>query len=175
MTESDGRLSDVVALVTGAASGMGAEMALALLQAGASVAALDVADDVLAALAGRRAENGEDGRLATNAADVADHEACARAVARTLDELGGLDLLVNNAGIGMRAIDQGYARDPVRFWRADPARWRRLMEINVAGPFLMAREAVPPMIERGAGRIVNVTTSLDTMLAAGMAPYTNLR
>ena len=69
------------------------------------------------------------------------------------------------------AIDQGYARDPVRFWRADPARWRRLMEINVAGPFLMARQAVPHMIERGAGRIVNVTTSLDTMLAAGMAPY----
>jgi NAD(P)-dependent dehydrogenase (short-subunit alcohol dehydrogenase family) len=45
------------------------------------------------------------------------------------------------------------------------------MDINVAGPFLMARAAVPRMIERGGGRIVNVTTSLDTMLSAGMAPY----
>ena len=69
------------------------------------------------------------------------------------------------------AIDEGYARNPVRFWQADPARWRRLMDINVAGPFLMARAAVPHMITQGAGRIVNVTTSLDTMLAAGMAPY----
>ncbi len=172
MTESDRLLTGMVALVTGAASGMGAEMALALLAEGASVAALDVADRGLASLAGRWAADGGDaGRLATIATDVADEAACERGVARTLDELGGLDMLVNDAGIGMLAIDEGYSTDPVRFWRADPARWRRLMEVNVGGPFLMARAAVPGMISRGAGRIVNVTTSLDTMLAGGMAPY----
>ncbi len=172
MTEAGRTLSGIVGLVTGAASGMGAEMALALLGAGASVAALDVSEDGLAAVAARATANGaEDSRLAMVAADVSDETACERAVARTLGELGGLDVLVNDAGIGMRAIDEGYSRNPVRFWRADPARWRRLMEVNVAGPFLMARAAVPHMITRGAGRIVNVTTSLDTMLAAGMAPY----
>ncbi len=168
MTETAGTLVGTVALVTGAASGMGAEMALALLGAGASVAALDVAEDGLAALTARA---GPGGGLATIAADVSDEAGCARAVARTLDELGGLDVLVNDAGVGMRAIDEGYSSNPVRFWQADPARWRRLMDINVAGPFLMARAAVPGMIERGRGRIVNVTTSLDTMLAGGMAPY----
>ena len=172
MTEAGETLNGVVGLVTGAASGMGAEMALALLEAGASVAALDVSEDGLAAVAARAAGNGaQEGRLATIIADVSDEEACERAVARTLDELGGLDVLVNDAGVGMRAIDEGYSQNPVLFWRADPARWRRLMDINVAGPFLMARAAVPHMISRGAGRIVNVTTSLDTMLSAGMAPY----
>ncbi len=165
-------LSGFVGLITGAANGMGAEMALALLEAGASVAALDVSEDGLAALAERAVADGaDDGRLATITADVSDEQTCAHAVARTLEELGGLDMLVNDAGVGMRAIDEGYARNPVRFWQADPARWRRLMDINVAGPFLMARAAVPHMITQGAGRIVNVTTSLDTMLAAGMAPY----
>ena len=171
MAEAIGTLRGHVALVTGAASGMGAEMALALLGAGASVAALDVSENGLATVSARAAACSTDGRFVTIKSDVSDQDSCERAVARTLDELGGLSMLVNDAGVGMRAIDEGYSRDPVLFWQADPARWRRLMDINVAGPFLMARAAVPHMIERGGGRIVNVTTSLDTMLAAGMAPY----
>jgi 3-oxoacyl-[acyl-carrier protein] reductase len=165
-------LGGTVALVTGAASGMGAEMALALLGAGASVLAVDVAQEGLSGLAGRAKTEGADAtRLRACRADVSDEEACRRAVGQALDEFGRLDLLVNDAGVGMRSIDEGYARNPVRFWQADPARWRRLMDINVAGAFLMARAAVPHMIERGSGAIVNVTTSLDTMLSAGMAPY----
>ena len=151
---------------------MGAEMALALLGAGASVAALDVSEDGLAAVAARATANEiPESRILTLVADVSDEAACQRAVERTLDRLGGVDILLNDAGVGMRAIDEGYSQNPVRFWQADPARWRRLMDINVGGPFLMARATVPHMIERGTGRIVNVTTSLDTMLAAGMAPY----
>ena len=169
MDDAAALLEGVVAVVTGAGGGMGAEMSLALLQAGASVAALDISEDGLEDLSRRATAEG--GRLVTISIDVADDAACAHAVARTLDELGALDVLVNDAGVGMRAIDAGYSRNPVRFWQADPARWRRLMDINVAGPFLMARAAVPHMIERGGGRIVNVTTSLDTMLSAGMAPY----
>ncbi len=169
MDDAAALLEGVVAVVTGAGGGMGAEMSLALLQAGASVAALDISEDGLEDLTRRATAEG--GRLVTISIDVADDAACAHAVARTLDELGALDVLVNDAGVGMRAIDAGYSRNPVRFWQADPARWRRLMDINVAGPFLMARAAVPHMIERGGGRIVNVTTSLDTMLSAGMAPY----
>ncbi len=171
MTDAGATLTGTVALVTGAAGGMGAEMALALLAAGASVAALDVAEDGLRALSGRAEAEAGAGKLATIAADVTDEAACAGAVARTIDELGRLDVLVNDAGIGMRAIADGHGGEPVRFWRADPGRWRRLMEVNVAGPFLMARAAVPGMIAQARGRIVNVTTSLDTMLAGGMAPY----
>ena len=111
---------------------MGAEMALVLLDAGASVAAFDIFKDGIAGMAGRAVADG--GRLARIVADVSDEKLCEQAAARTLDELGGLDVLVNDAGIGIRLIDEGYSHNPVWFWRADPARWRLLVDVNVAGP-----------------------------------------
>ena len=169
MTESTDILNGIVGLVTGAANGMGAEMTLALLNAGASVAALDFSEGGLATLAKRASPYSS--QLATIVTDVSQDKLCEQAVTLALDKFGALDVLVNDAGIGMRSIDEGYSHNPVRFWCADPVRWRRLMDVNVAGPYLMARAAVPHMITRGAGRIINVTTSLDTMIAAGMAPY----
>ena len=101
---------------------MGAEIALVMLDAGASVAAFDIFKDGLAAMAGRAVT--DDGRLATIVADFSDEKLCEQASTRTLDALGGLDVLVNDTGSGMRSIDEGYSHNPVWFWRADPARWR---------------------------------------------------
>jgi 3-oxoacyl-[acyl-carrier protein] reductase len=168
---SDIRLDRTVAIVTGAGSGMGAEMALALAAAGAHVAAIDVADERLSRTAARAGDEGSATHLMTVACDVSEAVACDAAVARVRETLGAPGVLVNNAGVGMGVIDPDYSVNPVRFWQAEPERWRRLMAINVMGPFLLARACVPAMLERGWGRVVNVTTSLDTMLARHMAPY----
>ena len=124
MTKSTEILNGVVGLVTGAANGMGAEMTLALLSGGASVVALDISERDLASLFKRAAPYS--GQLATIVTDVSQDSLCEQAVALTLEKFGGLDVLVNDAGIGMRSIDEGYSHNPVRFWDADPARWRRL-------------------------------------------------
>lgn len=165
------QLDGEACVVTGAGSGMGAEMALALAASGARVAAIDVAAERLSRTAARAGDEGSAERLITLTCDVSDSAACEAAIASVREALGAPGVLVNNAGVGMGVIDPDYSVDPVRFWRAEPERWRRLMAINVMGPFLMARACVPAMLERGWGRIVNVTTSLDTMLMRHMAPY----
>lgn len=158
------RLDDKVALVTGAGSdiGLGWAMTQALLEAGARVAMVDVD---FSALEGRAAEarqlSGAEGGFTTIVADVTKVEDGARAVATTIDRLGGLHILVNNAGINPAA---GAA-----FWDIDPQDWLRTIATNLSGPFLMARAAVDHLRSQGWGRIIGVTTSFDTMLRA--APY----
>ena len=156
-----------VAIVTGAASGMGAVMARALAADGVRVAAVDIGKDGLAALA----EDFDPARVVPIEADLSTEEAPAEAVSCAAEAFGKIDILVNNAGVGMQAIKPDYSIDPARFWEAEPGRWQRLMNINLRSPFLFARAVAPSMIAAGWGRIVNVTTSLDTMLTAGMSAY----
>ena len=92
-------------------------------------------------------------------------------VERTGTAFGGVDVLVNNAGIGMQSISETYMNEPVRFWEAEPERWQAMMDVNFKAPFLLARAVVPSMIDAGWGRIVNVTTSLDTMIRQNYTPY----
>ena len=160
---ADGR----AAIVTGAASGMGAVMVRALAADGIRVAAVDIGADGLRALAA----DFEPAQVAPIEADLSIEEAPADAVARATEAFGGVDILVNNAGVGMQAIKPDYSIDPARFWEAAPDRWQRLMNINLRAPFLFARAVAPAMVAAGWGRIVNVTTSLDTMLTAGMSAY----
>jgi NAD(P)-dependent dehydrogenase (short-subunit alcohol dehydrogenase family) len=102
--------------------------------------------------------------------DVSKTAACRDAVKQVVGGLGALDILINCAGISMSsAAAQQEAR--IRFFEADAEGWQRILAINCAGAFLMARFAAGPMIERGWGRIINVTTSFDTMLAAGLSAY----
>src|SRR5262249_59491262 len=79
-------------------------------------------------------------------------------------------ILINCAGISMSTVAAGNEAR-VKFYDADPEGWRRIIAINAVGAFLMARSAAAPMIKRGFGRIINVTTSFDTMLAAGLSAY----
>jgi NAD(P)-dependent dehydrogenase (short-subunit alcohol dehydrogenase family) len=160
-------LADRVAVVTGAASGMGRVMARALADAGAKVAAVDVNAAGLDRLAAEPVFAGE---CLDAIADVSNTADCRQAVERVLERFGALDILINCAGISMStAAGQRDAR--IKFFEADPEGWRRIVTVNTIGAFLMAHSAARPMIERGWGRIINVTTSFDTMLAAGLSAY----
>ena len=160
-------LAGRVAVVTGAASGMGKVMARALAAAGAKVAGVDVDGAGLDRLG---AEAVFAGKFLKLGADVSKSADCRRAVEQTVAGLGGLDILINCAGISMSSA-AGHKEARIKFFDADPDAWQRIVAINCVGAFLMARFAAAPMIERGWGRIINVTTSFDTMLAAGLSAY----
>jgi NAD(P)-dependent dehydrogenase (short-subunit alcohol dehydrogenase family) len=151
-----------VALVTGGARGIGAAIATGLRAVGAKVAVLDLDG---AALATCPAD------VLRVQADITRAEDCATAVARVRDSYGGLDVLINNAGIGMSTIREDHFAPPVRLAEITPEQWRRMFEVNCMGAFLMMRAAVPAMVAQGWGRVVNVTTSFFTMLNEGFAPY----
>ena len=96
-------------------------------------------------------------------------------VAAGVDEvfgrLGGLELLVNNAGIGMRTVNPRFMTDPMPFWEVPPGGFRDVLETKATGCFLVAREVVPRMLEAGGGRIVTISMSEQTMTRRGFVPY----
>jgi 3-oxoacyl-[acyl-carrier protein] reductase len=160
--------SSKIAIVTGAAQGIGRAMTLGLLSAGHRVMANDVDEAALAALASDASD--AKSRLQTIAADVGRDESAGRIVAATREAFGGIDILVNNAGVGPNTVRQG-ARPTGDFRQVEPQDFRRILEVNTIAPFLMTCAAVGPMIEQRWGRIINVTTSLDSMWRKGMLPY----
>jgi len=157
-------LTGRVILVTGAASGLGRAMASALARSGARVLALDVNADRIDASAGP-------GKVIPMKFDVRSVAQCDDAVRRAVTELGGLHGLVNCAGIGMPHLRPDYHTRPLHFWEADPERWQDVVDVNMRGPFLLARAAAPHMIAQKWGRIVNVTTSFNTMIRGANMPY----
>jgi len=158
-------------IVTGAGAGLGKAMTLALAKAGANVIAADV--DVAAAgrTADEAAAGGAPGRVIAQPTDVRDRAACEAAVERAIAELGRIDVLVNCAGLNMVLFSREFLTDLVRFWTVDPDKWQLLYDVNVRGPFLMARAAAPHMMRQKWGRVVNVTTSYSTMIREGNTPY----
>ena len=167
MSGHEGGLAGRVAIVTGAGRGMGRAMAEALAAQGAMVIALasrEGAELASVAAAGH-------GRIIAHRADVTQPADCAEAVRLALDRFGRLDILVNNAGRGMKYVSEHFMTEPTKFWTTDPAAWRLVIDTNVNGPFLMAREAVPAMLRGGWGRIINVSMNRETMRRAGFSPY----
>src|SRR3954468_13737045 len=103
--------------------------------------------------------------------DVRDERSVADCVARACDEWGGIDMLVNNAGIGMRTVNPRFMSEPQPFWGGTAAGFRDVVETKVVGCFLMAREVVPLMLREGGGRIVNISMNEQTMVRSGFGPY----
>ena len=163
----DGR----VVMMTGAGRGLGRAMALGMVAAGASVALVDIDEDVLGAVAAEAEKTGGQGVAVPIRADVTDRENAEGAVADVLERYGRLDVLVNDAAIGPQVFGEGFLKSPPRFWECDLALWRRALSVNAYGTHLMATAAVPHMLERGGGRIINVTTSLGTMYLKGSGAY----
>jgi NAD(P)-dependent dehydrogenase (short-subunit alcohol dehydrogenase family) len=154
------------ALVTGATSGLGFAMARALVDAGAQVAITSRDAD----RAGHAAAELGAGALGL-ALDARDEGAVAARVTEVWERLGGIDLLVNNAAIGMRTVNPRFLSDPQPFWEVSPAGFRDVLETKVTGCFLTARAVVPLMLEQGGGRIVTISMSESTMVRRGYVPY----
>ncbi len=160
------------AIVTGGLRGLGRAMALGLARDGCRVLAVghiasDVAE-IAREIAGARVAD----RLHP-LADLRRAEECDRVVAAAQDRLGGVDILVNNAGLTFTYIDPERYRRPTiqRFWEVGDEIIENVIATNYLAADRLARRVAPGMVERGWGRIINVTTKLDTMNRAGTHPY----
>lgn len=153
-------------LVTGGTSGLGRAMAAALVAAGARVA-----------LTGRHIASAEGVAAALGPSaigigmDVRDEEAVRGGVATAIDRLGGLDVLVNNAGVGMRTVNPRFLVDLQPFWKVSTEGWQQVIATNLTGYFLVAREVAPYLVAQGHGRIVNISMNHETMRRPGFVPY----
>ena len=154
-------LAGKVALVTGAARGIGRVMALALADAGAVVWSCDI----------RRPALGSDPRILDSNIDVSDPNACLGAARDVISRSGRIDILVNNAALGMGLVNPSFPHVAAQFWRAEPDTWRQIIDTNLNGPYFMTRAVAPLMIAQRSGRIINISTSLSTMIRPGYAPY----
>ena len=156
-------------IITGAGSGLGRAMTLGLAAAGANVVAADV--DLQAAEATAAQCAAPPARILPLRVDLRQPEQCEALIGRTRSEFGKVEVLVNCAGLNMALFSRAFLTKLVRFWEVDPEKWQLLYDVNVRAPFLLARSAAPQMIARRWGRIVNVTTSLSTMIRGGNTPY----
>jgi NAD(P)-dependent dehydrogenase (short-subunit alcohol dehydrogenase family) len=145
-----GELDGQVAIITGGGRGIGRAIAQALAAAGTAVTVTARSPDQLQETVALI--DGAGGRVLAVPADVTDEAAVAHLVAETERQLGPVDLLVNNAGI---------AGPLVPVWEADPAAWRRCLDINLVGAFLCARAVLPSMTARRRGRIINMSTNVS--------------
>ncbi|MDX1433108.1 MAG: SDR family oxidoreductase [Gammaproteobacteria bacterium] len=139
-------LSPYTAVVTGASSGIGREMAIVLAAAGARVVLVARRHSALEATARRIGEQG--GAAAVIAAELAERGALAEVAARCRASFGAPDIVVNAAGINLR--------EPAEAITAES--WDRTIELNLAAPFFFTRELVPAMIDKGYGRIINIAS-----------------
>jgi len=160
-----------VAIVTGAAGGIGKAMTRALLAAGIRVAGVDRDREPLEALAASAREQGKAAELLTIAADLTDDSAVDAITKATRVKFGRIDILVNNAGIGPGTIRPDSWQRPLKFWEITPDQWRRFVAVHTTAPLALANAVVPEMMRQGWGRIVNVTTSLGTMINPGFPTY----
>ena len=166
MSARKANLAGTRVLLTGGTSGLGRAMAEALVDAGAQVAitsrdrsrAVTVAEQLGPAATGLEL-------------DVRNEASVHSGVQEAYEHLTQVDVLVNNAGIGMRTVNPRFLTDPQPFWEVSAAGFRDVFETKATGCFLVARAIVPRMLEAGRGRLVTISMSTSTMVRRGFAPY----
>ncbi len=158
MSELDGE----VVVVTGANRGLGREMSLRFAREGARVVLVARTGAELEAVA----EECE-GETLVAPADVTDSAEVESAIETTLDSFGRVDTLVNNAGVGLLSLEDGGR--PTH--EVPEERWRQVIDVNLTGVFLCSKAALPHMLERGSGNVINISSGLGRYAAPGYAPY----
>ncbi len=153
-------LSGKVAFVTGGGSGIGEACSLMLAKQGAAVAVVDLKIEVAQKVANTIIKQGS--KAIALVADVADEAQVAKAVTETMSKLGGLNIAVNNAGIGG---DQAPTADQ------SVAGWRKVLSINLDGVFYCMRNQIPAMLKSGGGSIVNIASILGQVGFANSSGY----
>jgi NAD(P)-dependent dehydrogenase (short-subunit alcohol dehydrogenase family) len=155
------RLAGNRILVTGGASGIGQATVLRLLDEGAAVVAADVAADGLDKTQARAGEAGAGERLSTLEMNIADEKSVIDGVRSAVDTLGGLDSVVNAAGILRAAHTE----------QLDLQQWNQIIGINLTGTFLVVREALPTLLQNPRSAIVNFSSTSASFAHPYMAAY----
>ena len=155
------RLDGRVALVTGGGGGLGEVFAETLAAAGADLVLVGRRQEVAQAVADKVSE-ATGRRTVAVAADVTDAAQVQQATQQALDAFGKVDILVNNAGVNIRR--------PSVDWT--PEEWQTVLQVNLTGPFLVAKTLAPQMRERGWGRIINISSMLGLVGLGERPAYT---
>jgi len=141
-----GRVAGLVAIVTGAGSGIGQASAIRLAEEGATVVCADINEGAAKATSDSINENS--GRSTWAAIDIADFKACGDLVDKTVKELGSIDILVNNAGVNLPGVFHEVSNETID----------RTLNVNVKGAMFLTRAAIPYMLKTGNGSIVNMSS-----------------
>ncbi|MEW5959957.1 MAG: SDR family oxidoreductase [Chloroflexota bacterium] len=153
-------LEGQVAIVTGAGRGIGRAAALTLAEAGAAVILAARSPDQIVSVADQIKHSG--GQAVAIPTDVSDPAQVDNLLVLVLRGFGRIDILVNNAAL----------LQPVgRVWETSPTAWQKLIQINVSGPYLCARAVLPHMLERGSGRIINISSGAADKNIKGLSAY----
>ena len=165
--------SNVTVIVTGGARGLGRAMTLAILRSGRRVVVADLPESAAEVrdLSGIAAQEQSQDRLLAVECNVTQWEQCQNVVNKAIDRFGTVHGLVNNAGVGMQDIGNVLVGKRKPFYEVDANAWRNAIDVNVNGPFLMAKAIAPQLVRQGWGRIVNIETSSYTMMMDGFSPY----
>jgi NAD(P)-dependent dehydrogenase (short-subunit alcohol dehydrogenase family) len=145
-------------------------MALGLLTKGMRVAAVDRDEQSLLALKHLANQTGHAERLEVFTEDLTSFDAVSL-VGRVQEKLGSVNILINNAGLGQGQVRNDYHRHPPKFYDVTPEQWLNAIAVNANAVFLLSQVVAKQMLAEGWGRIINVTTSLGTMLREGYCPY----
>jgi NAD(P)-dependent dehydrogenase (short-subunit alcohol dehydrogenase family) len=159
------KLRDKVAVITGGGRGIGRAIAETYAREGAKV---------VVTAARQKAEIEEVAARIDGAAflaDVSKSDDVRALVDSVLSRFDRIDILVNNAARGMKFVNENFMTEPKPFWEADVDAWRMVIDTNITGVFLLTKAVVPHMLERGSGRVINISVNQETMRRKGFSPY----
>lgn len=166
---SDFKVNGRRVLITGATSGLGLEMARALVKQGGRVIITGRDEKKLESAL---TSMGASSDIAIGALmDVRDENSVVSAIDSVIGRWSGIDVLINNAGIGMKTVNPSFLTDPIPFWEIPLGKFRDLIETNLTGYFTVAKQVVPHFLKQGKGRIINISMNHETMKRKGFIPY----